>query len=98
MKHKVFIYIFIVLFFSSCGQYEKVLKSTDYQLKYKKAVEYYEGGDYIRASTILEQIADIYRGTVKADTVEYYRAESYYHQNDYIMASHYFEAVSQFFS
>ena len=97
MKHKVFIYIFIVLLFSSCGQYEKVLKSTDYQLKYKKAVEYYEGGDYIRASTILEQIADIYRGTVKADTVEYYRAESYYHQNDYIMASHYFEQLANSF-
>ncbi len=97
MKHKVFFYILFVFLFSSCGQYEKVLKSTDYQLKYKKAVDYYNNGEFVRASTIFEQIATVFRGTVKADTVQYYRAESYYHQNDYIMASHYFEELSQSF-
>ncbi len=97
MKHKVFIYIIFVLLVSSCGQYEKVLKSTDYQYKYKRAVEYYENGDYVRASTILEQVANVFRGTVKADTVQYYRAESYFHQNDYIMASHYFEELANTF-
>ncbi len=97
MKHKGFIYILFVLVFSSCGQYEKLLKSTDYQLKYQKAVEYYNQGEFVKASTIFEQIANVFRGTVKADTVQYYRAESYYHQNDYIMASHTFEELASSF-
>ncbi|HYW95732.1 MAG TPA: outer membrane protein assembly factor BamD [Bacteroidales bacterium] len=97
MRYKVFIYILLLALVSSCGQYEKVLKSTDYQYKYKKAVEYYNDGDFIRAATILDQVYDVFRGTVKADTVAYYRAESYYHQNDYIMASHYFEELANTF-
>jgi outer membrane protein assembly factor BamD len=29
---------------SSCGDYNKILKSTDYEFKHKKAIEYYEAG------------------------------------------------------
>lgn len=97
MKYKVFIYILFLLAFSSCGQYEKVLKSTDYQYKYKKALDYYNSGDYVRAATLIEQVSSIYRGTTKADTVQYYLAKSYYHQSDYIMASHYFEELASTF-
>jgi outer membrane protein assembly factor BamD len=90
----------IVLFFSliilaSCGGYEKLLKSSDYQLKFDKAFEYYEKEDYVRAATLFEQIANVYRGTVKADTLQFYRAMSYYHQRDYLMASHYFSELAE---
>ncbi|MGC9343935.1 MAG: outer membrane protein assembly factor BamD, partial [Bacteroidales bacterium] len=37
----------------------------------------------------------VYRGTVKADTLQFYRAMSYYHQRDYLMASHYFSELSE---
>ena len=30
---------------TSCGDYNKILKSTDYEFKYKKAIEYYEDGN-----------------------------------------------------
>ena len=83
------IFAFIIVL-GSCGGYEKLLKSSDYQLKYTKAFEYYEKEDYVRAATLFEQIANVYRGTVKADTLQFYRAMSYYHQRDYLMASHYF--------
>ncbi len=82
---------FLVL--GSCSGYEKLLKSSDYQLKYTKAFEYYEKEDYVRAATLFEQISNIYRGTVKADTLQFYRAMSYYHQRDYMMASHYFSEL-----
>ena len=76
---------------------KKCLKALIISINIKKLVEYYNSGDYVRAATIIEQVSSIYRGTIKADTVQYYRAESYYHQNDYIMASHYFEELASTF-
>ena len=78
---------------SGCGEYEKLLKSRDFPLKYEKAMEYYEAGEYAKSSTLFDQIANIYRGTTKADTVKYYQAKSYYGQTDYIMAGHYFSEL-----
>ncbi len=77
-----------------CGEYEQILKSTDYAMKYEKALEYYKAEDYVRSATILDQVANIYRGTIKADTVKYYQAMSYYGQGDYILAGHYFNELS----
>ncbi len=85
------IIILFALFIFSCSGYERLLKSSDYELKYKKAFEYYEKEDYVRASTLFDQIVSVFRGTNKADSVYYYQAMSYYNQNDYILAGHYFE-------
>ena len=48
-----------------CGEYEKLLKSRDYKAKYAMAVKLYEEGEYARAGTLLDQVANIYRGTTK---------------------------------
>jgi outer membrane protein assembly factor BamD len=58
------------------------------------AVKLYEEGEYARAGTLLDQVANIYRGTTKADTVKYYQAKSYYGQRDYMMAGYYFNELS----
>lgn len=79
-----------LVLFSGCSGYEKLLKSSDYVLKYEKAVEYYENEEYVRAGTLLDQITTVYRGTTKADTVYYYQAKSYYMQRDYILSGHHF--------
>jgi len=84
----------VMVFVTGCGEYEKLLKSRDYQLKYDKALTYYEDGDYVKAATLFDQVVTIYRGTIKADTVKYYQAKSYYGQRDYIMAGHYFNELS----
>jgi outer membrane protein assembly factor BamD len=84
-----------VVVLSGCGEYEKLLKSRDIQVKYQKAVEYYEEGEYARAGTLFDQVANIFRGTTKADTVKYYQAKSYYGQRDYMMAGYYFSELSQ---
>lgn len=96
---KILRYLFLTLLIvsASCSGYEKLLKSSDYALKYEKALEYYEKEDYVRSATLLEQIANVYRGTIKADTMQFYRAMSYYHQRDYLMASHYFSELSETF-
>ncbi|MFO7658633.1 MAG: outer membrane protein assembly factor BamD [Bacteroidales bacterium] len=78
-----------------CGGYEKLLKSTDSNLKYQKAFEYYNNGDYTRAGTLFEQIAPFFRGTTKADSVYYHQAMTYFKQNDYILAGHLFKTFSE---
>ncbi|MCF8380455.1 MAG: outer membrane protein assembly factor BamD [Bacteroidales bacterium] len=94
MKKSIF-YLFVVfIFLASCGEYEKLLKSSDYALKYDKAFEYFEKEDYVRSATIFEQIANVYRGTTKADTINFYRAMSYYYSKDYVLAGHYFGELS----
>ncbi len=91
-----FISIFIILLvtFASCSEYEKVLKSNDYELKYRKALQYYQNKDYARAITIFEQIINFYRATTRGDSVIYFYAKSLYGQQDYIMAAYYFKELS----
>jgi outer membrane protein assembly factor BamD len=78
----------------ACSGYEKLLKSSDYVLKYDKALEYYDSEEYVRAATLFDQIANVYRGTTKADTVYYYQAKSYYMQRDYILSGHHFNNLA----
>jgi outer membrane protein assembly factor BamD len=78
----------------SCKGYEQILKSRDYKLKLATAMDYYKTEEYVRAATLFDQIAPIYRGTIKADTVFYYQAMSYYMQRDYILSGHYFNTLA----
>ena len=90
MKKFHFYLLVIAIGFSSCSQYEKLRKSTDYPLKYRKAFEYYNVGDFVRSGQLFDDLVSIYSGTNKADTVAYYQAMSYFKQKDYLTASHYF--------
>ena len=87
------IIVFLMLL-SGCGEYEKLLKSRDFVKKYETAVQLYDDGEYAKAGTLFDQVANIYRGTTKADTVKYYQAKSYFGQRDYMMAGHYFNELS----
>ncbi len=93
LKNRVKIILFLVIasgIMAGCGEYEKILKSRDHAFKYKKAIEYYEAEEFVKAGTLFDQVVNIYRGTIKADTVKYYQAKSYYGQRDYILSGHYF--------
>ncbi|MCY1719307.1 outer membrane protein assembly factor BamD [Prolixibacteraceae bacterium Z1-6] len=85
--------VFLMLVLGSCGDYNKIVKSTDYEFKYKKAVEYYEDGEYVRAGTLFKELVNIYRGTTRADKIYYYFAKSMIGQKDYLMAGHYFRSL-----
>lgn len=86
-----------ILLLSGCGEYEKLLKSRDFQKKYDTAVTLYGEGEFVKSGTLFDQVANIYRGTTKADTVKYYQAKSYYGQRDYMMAGHYFAELSSIY-
>jgi outer membrane protein assembly factor BamD len=93
-NHIILLVVNVIVVFSGCSGYEKLLKSSDYRLKYDKAMEYYEDEEYVRASTLFDQISSVYRGTTKADTVFYYQAKSYFNQRDYILSGHHFKNLA----
>ncbi len=92
MAKKLFLLtiLFTALVVSSCSKYQKLLKNPDNDLKYSKAIEYYDKGDFSRAQQLFDQILSFYRGTEKAEKISYYNAYCYYRQRDYILAGYYF--------
>lgn len=97
-KKSIFIvFVLFSSFLTSCGDFQKLLKSTDNEKKYEKAIEYYEEGDYYKSLMLLEQLNTIYRGTEKAEKLNYYLAYCYYEQGDYLMASYYFKNYAKSF-
>ena len=75
---------------TSCGEYNKVLKSTDYEYKYEAAKSYFGKGQNTKAAAILEELISILKGTDKAEESLYMLGMTYYNQGDFITASHYF--------
>ena len=85
--------LYIVLFaiiLSSCGEYNKILKSTDNDLKYTYAKKYFQDGKYTQAITLLQDLVPIYKGTSKAEESLYMLAQSYYNTKDYLSATEMF--------
>lgn len=93
LKNYGSIALLIVLLTTACSDFNKIVKSTDYEFKYKKALEYYESGEYVRSSTLLKELVNIYRGTSKADEIYYYYSKSYFGMKDYMLAGHWFRTL-----
>lgn len=91
MKKTSLFLLLLVVTLSSCSNYQKLLKSDDAELKYTKAVEYFNKGDFMRASTLFDAIATYYKGTDRSETVLNYMAKSYMGQKDYYSASEYYK-------
>ena len=52
---------------TSCGDYNKVLKSQDYSYRYEAAKEYFFSGQYTKASVVLNDMIAILKGSGKAE-------------------------------
>ena len=93
----LFSFLISALVLSSCSKYQKLLKSSDNELKYNKSIEFYDKGEYYRAQQLFDQILVFFKGTDKAEKISYYNAYCYYKQEDYILAGYYFNSfVSSF--
>ena len=95
MSLRVFIVLIISLLVSSCGEYEKLLKSSDFELKKTKVKEYYEKGQYVKASELLTQVIPRYRATEEAEELKWMNARSYFGMKDYMMAGSEFKDFSE---
>lgn len=95
---KILLGLTLVFIISSCSPYQKLLKSTDYELKYTKAMEYYQAEQYLRASTLFEELVNIFRGSEKGEKVTYAYAECLFKMKDYLLAQHYYQVFVKDFS
>lgn len=87
MKKNIIITLLAAAVFSSCGEYNKLLKSTDYEYKYEAAKNYFAKGQYSRSATLLNELITILKGTDKAEESLYMLGMSYYNQKDYPTAA-----------
>lgn len=81
-----------MLCFHGCGEYQQLLKSKDPDLKYQKALIYFNDQQYIKAQTLLDEVTSYYRGTDRSQDVLAYLARCYMGQKDYISAAEYYQA------
>lgn len=91
MKKNLVIAIMAVATFSSCGEYNHLLKSTDYEYKYEAAKTYFTEGKYSKSSTLLNELITILKGTDKSEESLYMMGMSYYNQKDYLTAAETFK-------
>lgn len=92
MRFRLYIVLISVVFLSSCGEYEKLLKSEDFELKKTKAKEYFDEGQYVKATELLTQILPRYRATDEAEDLNWMNAQAYSGMKDYFMAGSYYKS------
>lgn len=91
---KLFALLLLALIVTSCGEYQKALKTDDIGVKYELAEKLYNAGKYSKAIRLFEQIAPTYRGKPQAEKMFYMFAQSYYKTKQYYLAGYQFESFS----
>lgn len=81
----------IAVFLLSCSEYNKILKGSDYDLKFEKAKEYYEKNQCYRSLPLLDELMSYFRMTNKGEEVYYYYAKTQYCMGDYYLAGYYYK-------
>ena len=91
MTGKIFSLLCAVALLCSCGEYNKALKSTDYDYKFEFAKKAFENKKYAQTYTLLEDVHKVFRGTPKAEEALYLLGLSYYENKDYLNSGSYFK-------
>lgn len=90
MKRIIWTLSLSIIFFSSCSEYQKAMKSNSHEVKYKMADKLYKEQKYAKLIPLLEDIVYLYKGTDKGEDLLFRLATSYYKTGDYIIAGYYF--------
>lgn len=94
-----FLYTFILFFLtlSSCSNYNKVVKSDNYERKFELAAELYDKKQYMRSVTLYEQIYQRLPKTGEGELAYYRLGKAYFAEKDYHMGGYYFGSFYQRF-
>lgn len=87
---KLILFFAVAIIFSSCGEYNSILKSTDRDLKYTYAKKYFEEKKYSRSIALLEELVSYMKGTAQAEESLYLLGQSYYNSKDYLSSTQVF--------
>ena len=97
-KNILFVFVIVTLIFTSCSEYQKVLKSPNPELKYTKSIEYYEDGQYLKALPLFEELLPLYKGTEKGQKLYFFYAYANYHMDDLYQAAYHFRSYASTYS
>lgn len=90
-KKLVSLFLLVVLI-TSCGEYQKALKTEDVAVKFEMSTKLYDTGKFNDAIRLIEQIAPAYRGKPQAEKLFYMFSQSYYKTKQYYLAAYQFES------
>ena len=90
-KLALYFIILCAVTLTSCDGYNRLLKSSNYELKLERANQYYAKGNYVKASALFEELIPVYKGTEKAEEIYYYFSYCNYYQGDYALSQYHFK-------
>ncbi len=91
MRQKKSFILLMTLLIGACSNYNKLLKSANYELKLEKANHYYEKKNYIRAQQLYEELIPIFKGTEKSEEIYYKYTWTHFYTGDYALAQFHFK-------
>ena len=91
----VIVILFAALCCASCNEFSRILKSTDNDMKYEVAMDYYDRKDYNHALQLFDLLQNAYRSTPRGEYVAYRTAMCYYETNEFEIAGYYFNKFIQ---
>ncbi len=94
---RYFILLLTVLSVSCASKFSKVMKSTDYEYKYKMAEKYFADKKYSNAQVLFEDLFPIYKGTPKYEDLYFKYAYTAYNLKDYANAENLFKTFVESF-
>lgn len=75
---------------TSCGEYQKAQKSTDYDYKFDYAKRAFENKKYTQAAYLLQECSTVFKGSERAEDALYLLGLSHFENKEYVDASEIF--------
>lgn len=87
----------VMILFTSCNRFGKVLKSKDYDYKLAMANEYYDKGKFKYSLQLFEELFPVFKGSEKFEELYYKYANCFYHLKMYRDAENLFKGYLEVF-
>jgi outer membrane protein assembly factor BamD len=98
-KTAVWLLLVACVFAASCkSKFEEVRRSGDADLILKKAFDYYEKEDYLKAQTLFELVLNTVKGSKEAEKAYFEYAYCHYYLKEYLLAAYYFKNFANSFT
>ena len=92
-----FIVIALLITFSGCSKFTKVMKSKDVDYKLIMADKYFEEKNYRQAQVLYEELYPVFKGTDKFEDLYYKDAYCFYYLKNYMDAENFFKGFLEVF-
>jgi len=85
------LFVFAALLLTSCGEYQKLLRSDDTAKKYAAMDSLYDAGKLKKSLKLMEQLVPAYRGKPQAEDLMFKYANTFYLLEDYFLSGYQFD-------